>query len=320
MTISQLINDNQLMMRMSNATIKFVRFRTHYFLLVSMLFSCLIISCTSGNSSGNADHKNVGVLNNPSQKIDFSLDAEIVKLTENLDANPEDPVAMYDLGQKYLDLGDPALARDFFVKAINLDPANASFKIAHANSFADQGKVDEAEKIFEAVLLEDDQNTDAFVSWGVMYYNLGLVYKDKERMDIARKKFEKALEIDPKNIKALFNLGLLYSAKKEFKMAGKYFLDVHQLEPERATAIQHLANISLELNDLDACREYSEKGLKIKENAELIYFLGRVAHENKEYPRAKELLKKFLELNYIGRWEADARARLLEIDGIDSGI
>jgi len=307
-------------MKKSNTSDTFVLARSVYFLLFCLLISCSVISCTSGDSSNNKPHKNTQAITNPPQQRDVSVDAEIVQLKENLNSNPQDPKANYDLGKRYLDLGDPASARDFFVKAIELDPANLSYKIAHANTFADQGKIEEAEKIFEAVLLEDSENTDLFVSWGVMYYNLGLAYKDKERMDIAAQKFEKTLEIDPNNIKALFNLGLLYSSTKELEKAKKYFLKVHQLEPDQAFAIQHLANISLELNDLDACREYSEKGLKIKENAELIYFLGRVAHEKKDYKLAKEMLNKFLEMNYVGTWEADARARLLEINEIDPDI
>ena len=162
----------------------------------------------------------------------------------------------------------------------------------------------------------DESNAEVFVSWGVMYYKLGLVYEDEERINTAEEKFKKVLEIDSENTKAFYNLGLLYLYKGEFEKAKLNFKAVHKYKPDEISTIMHLARISLETDDWDACREYSLKGLEIEEEPQLVYYLGRVAYEKKEYEEAEKLFERFLSMEYIGPLEADARTRLFEIKGI----
>lgn len=288
-----------------------------YFLILiistTLLTSCVSETDSDSNQTGNSEDGNLSL---QQSLVDVSSDTQIIDLKMKLETNPDDPETNYNLGMRYSELGRFDLARDVFTKAIEFDPSNVTYKLACANSLADDNKISEAEDLFKAILDDDESNTDALNSWGVMYYKLGMVYKDEEKINTAEEKYHKVLEIDSDNIKALFNLGLLYSYRQEYENAKEKFLKVHKLEPDRMNAIKHLASISLQTEDWNSCREYSQKGMDIKEEPEFVYYLARVAYEKKEYKEAEELFEKFLGMEYLGPWEVDARARLFELKGL----
>ncbi len=280
---------------------------------IAFLTSCVSETTSDSNQDGNSQDENFSL---QQHLVDVSSDTQIIDLKLKLETNPDDPEANYNLAMRYFELRRFDLARDVFAKAIELDPSNVTYKLAAANSYADDNKISEAEDLFKEILDDDENNTDALNSWGVMYYKLGVVFNDEEKTNAAEEKYNQAIEFDPENVKALFNLGLLYSYRKEFEKAKEKFIQVHKLEPGRMSAIQHLASISLQTDDWDSCREYSLKGMEIKEQPEFVYYLARVAYEKKEYKEAEELFEKFLGMEYLGPWEVDARARLFELKGI----
>ncbi len=290
-----------------------LNFTVIIFLAIISFISCVSGELSDSDQTDNSNDENLKL--NPSF-VDVSSDTQIIDLKVKLESNPDDPEVNYNLGMRYLELGRPDLARDGIAKAIELDASNVDYKIANANIYADEGKTADAENLFKEILENDENNTDALVSWGVMYYILGVAYEDEEKINIAEEKFNQVLDIDSENIKAHFNLGLLYLFMNETEKARINFEAVHELEPDGISAIKHLARITLENDDWDSCRKYSQRGMKIEEYPQFVYYLGRVAYEKKEYKDAEELFERFLGMPYIGPLEADARARLFELKGI----
>jgi len=292
--------------------------RKSFYIIIFIISIAFLTSCVSETTSDSdkTDNSHNGDLSLRQTLVDVSSDTQIIDLKLKLETNPDDPEANYNLAMRYFELKRFDLANDVFAKAIELDLSNATYKLAAANSYADDNKISEAEALFKEILDDDENNTDALNSWGVMYYKQGIVFKDEEKLNTAEEKYNQVLEIDSENVKALFNLGLLYIYRKENEKAKEKFIKVNQLEPDRMTAIKHLASISLQADDWDSCREYSLKGMEIKEEPEFVYYLARVAYEKKEYKKAEELFEKFLGMGYLGPWEVDARARLFELKGI----
>ncbi len=70
--------------------------------------------------------------------------------------------------------------------------------------FARRGQTDEAIALFDAALSSSDLQTDARAK---TYYNKGTVFMGVGRPDLAVKAFDKALDLDPHNGKALINRG-----------------------------------------------------------------------------------------------------------------
>lgn len=74
--------------------------------------------------------------------------------------------------------------------------------------------------------------------------NLALVYKEGNRLDLAKASLIKALEINPKLPSAHFALAEIYYKRNKFSKARKHYTEVIQLEPlsEQAKVSQKIIN------------------------------------------------------------------------------
>jgi tetratricopeptide (TPR) repeat protein len=77
-------------------------------------------------------------------------------------------------------------------------------------------------------------NTVAFV--GQVYNALGVSYKRDNKLDLAIKQFEKAVELQPGYVTAWNNLGDAYELKKDLKSALKAFEEVLLFDPNNKVA------------------------------------------------------------------------------------
>lgn len=78
------------------------------------------------------------------------------------------------------------------------------------------GRVDEAEKAFKAITLQNDHYSAA-------YNGLGLVAIQRGDSDAARTDFEKAVQLDPAAAEPLLNLGVLYDHAGDKPQALRYY-------------------------------------------------------------------------------------------------
>jgi tetratricopeptide (TPR) repeat protein len=286
-----------------------MRYLILVFIMPLILFACASPEAKDVDVAG----KN---FTQPAKTFDVTTDDVVKQLKEKLDSDPSDKKALYDLSQRYLDLKSIQLARETIQTALEQDPGNTQFKILLANTYSDEGISAEAEKIFNEIIGKEPENSDAYLSWGVMYFNLGVRKHDTALFDKAIEKYEKVLSMDEKNFKALFNIGLVYLLETKPEEARVAFQRAHEVDPGAINVIIHLAKLESSFGHWEKCSEYAKKGLKISDNPELVYLAGDAAYQMKKYDEAREYFEKFLTLNYIGPLDATVRAKLLEIQGI----
>jgi tetratricopeptide (TPR) repeat protein len=289
-------------------------------LTIFLLLLCFLhISCKSQSDQPSSTSKTqVGDVQQTEQPPapDYSKDLTILDLTDQLKSNPEDSSLLYKLGERYLELKATQLARESFNKALKISPDDKLFRIGLANSYGDEGNVKEAESIFTKLLAEDPKSTDVLLSWGVLNYREGVRHKDMKLLDTAKQKFDKVLQIDPKNMKAHYNLGLLMILKEDLKAALVEFETVYTLDPKQVSVLFHTARRAMQLKEWDKCTDYATKGLQMEENPDFHYFLGKAAFEKKEFDEAKKELDKYVTSGQDKSYLADARAILLELAGL----
>lgn len=97
------------------------------------------------------------------------------------------------------------------------------------------------------------------------YVNIGCLYNDFKKLDLAKEYLNKALKLDPKDFCALENLGWSYYLEKDY-----------------VTALKHTEK-SIQLNN---------------ENADALYNLGKIYSAQKKEGQAKKMFKKAAKLGH----------------------
>src|SRR5699024_373276 len=101
----------------------------------------------------------------------------------------------YMLGYTLQKQEQDRLAIPFLLRATELDPDNVEFLFQYGLSLAQSELIDQAETIFQQVLNQDEEHSDA-------YYNLGVISLFKEQAETALEYFNKAVDLQPDHLLA----------------------------------------------------------------------------------------------------------------------
>jgi arylsulfatase A-like enzyme/Flp pilus assembly protein TadD len=146
------------------------------------------------------------------------------------------------LGKLYLRLHKLDKAVDAMTRAREIDPTNLDNVRNLGTAQLQLGHVDEAERAFKAIILQNDHHSAA-------YNGLGLVAIRRGDADTARHNFEKAIELDSTEVEPLLNLGVLYDKAGDKPQALRYYQrflakaspkDYRALIPKVRAAVQDL--------------------------------------------------------------------------------
>lgn len=119
------------------------------------------------------------------------------------------------LGKAYLRVHDLDNAVSAMEKASTLNPTDLENTYNLGNAYLMLKLPDKAEKVFEAILAQDQRYAGA-------YTGLGLVAVQRGAGEAARSDFEKALELAPEQVEPLLHLGLLYQQSGNRQQALHY--------------------------------------------------------------------------------------------------
>ncbi len=111
------------------------------------------------------------------------------------------PMILSRLGQLYLGKGDAKQAIAYYEPAVKMDPTDVGTIDGLASAYSADGQLAEATTEFQRAL--------AIESYIPAYNGLGLVAVKQHDFITARRNFERAIQIDPKDAESQLNLGVL---------------------------------------------------------------------------------------------------------------
>ena len=116
-------------------------------------------------------------------------------------------------------------------------------------------KYNDAEQIFNQLIILDNSN--------YFYYNtLGVIYANQKKYDEAISFYKKALEINQKYPKCLINFGVLLSNKGEYKESSKYLISALKIFDDIPEGWNYLLANIIELNQDDLICEINNRNLR----------------------------------------------------------
>ena len=154
-----------------------------------------------------------------------------------------------------LKLNKVGTAIDILTAILRLYPNNYDAKLYLGIVFYNQGRLEDAEKMFNKIL--DNQQCDK------SYNYLGLISIDRYQIAKAIDYFQFAVKISPTNSIYQFNLGTAYSLNGWFLEAENAFKKALSIEPENVIYSYSLSYLYYQQNDYKKALEKLEDTLKI---------------------------------------------------------
>lgn len=174
------------------------------------------------------------------------------------------------------------------VIAESMDP-KANEYLAKGKTYADKGKLGEAEKAYSIAIKNDSTFAEA-------YSNLGTVYYKQNAYKLAEQMFEKALQLNPQMTEAKQNLGILYYASDMVEQAIKLWQEA-----------------------LDQDSSYSDRprlhlfiGIAYLFSPEIAGVNSFISKATAEFDRALKINENFAEAHY---WKAKGKELIPDLPG-----
>ena len=172
-----------------------------------------------------------------------------------------------------------------------------------------QGRLDEAEKIYQSVLKIHPSNPDALHFLGVLLHQRG---RSKE----AIAHLERALKVNPDYLDARINLGNIYKETGDMPKAAAIFRKVIANHPQHANAYNNLGVVLRKSDQLEESVQALEYALTLEpNNADFLQNLGNTYKSQRQIEKAIEVYMRSIDLKpkqenaYIGLW------RMLQLNG-----
>lgn len=212
------------------------------------------------------------------------------------------PDGLTAVGNLHLARGEYHSAVEMYDRALAADPDYVHAHVGRAQALLALGDAPEAQKsLFRSLELNPD-NVQGRLQLGKVYFDLG-------RIQMARKEFEKAHALDSKQIEVLFYLGAVneYAGDERYGKgfpaaeALKYYQQVLEQDPNHLQARTNMANVYARSGEWEKARaEFENASVRAAASPHAHYNLGYIYDELglyresiTEYRRATELDPQF---------------------------
>ena len=154
-----------------------------------------------------------------------------------------------------------------------------------------EGKTDIAQDLYNQVLKNNPNHSQALNNLGIIFKGLGDNQKAKEC-------YEKAIEINPDYSDAYHNLAVIFQNLKNYQKAKECYEKLIAINPNYADAHNNLGVILQDLGENQKAKECYEKAIEINPNhVDAHNNLGVIFNEGGENQKAKECYEKAVEIN-----------------------
>lgn len=170
-----------------------------------------------------------------------NINVSVQQLQAAVDANPDDPRALNDLGQLLVRTGRAREAVPYLDKAVSLKPDSWAYQFNRARAYAELQEWGQAVEGYRAAgrLFPDDYATQ---------YNLAKALQASGDIGAALAAYEKAIELAPGQSDFQLSYGLaLETAKRPQDAAAAYrrYLELEPDSPQAEKVKAHLAGLRL---------------------------------------------------------------------------
>ncbi len=163
------------------------------------------------------------------------------------------------LGRSSLLEGDYTSACDRFLHALELQPQAATIRFSLAQAYRGLGDLEKARQQAElagpgAIRVQDPilQQVGERSASSETYVSMGAQALKSGQTGLARRAYEKALDLNPQNKRAMVNLGALALETGDPESARRYFEDALALDPDYGFAHFNLAELLIASGESDA--------------------------------------------------------------------
>lgn len=182
-----------------------------------------------------------------------------------LQAIPNHPEVLGNLGTIELQLGNTELGLGYLKNSIKIDFNNPSYLTNLANGLAEIGQFEEALVYLDTALKFSPSASNIF-------YNKARIYKAASKPTEAITNYQQAIRLDQRNTLAYLNLGFIFNELEDYESAIKIYSKAIEFESKnyelyynRGIAYENLKNYKLALQDYN-------QSLFLNSNLELAHF------------------------------------------------
>ncbi len=170
----------------------------------------------------------------------------------NFDAN-------FTAGQIFTTLDDKEGAHIYFVKAVEIDPANSSAIRHLAQSYYDLGN---KEKSIETYLVAIKNEMDRKVK-ADLHFNLGVLYMQVGSFTDAEDNFMMAYDMNPDDVEALIGMAQTFETAEKWSRSEKFYRELIFLEPSNPEHYKGMARILMKQGKKDEAEYYFNKSKRV---------------------------------------------------------
>ena len=130
------------------------------------------------------------------------------------------------------------------------------------------------------------------------FFLMALQNHKANNFKVAENLYNNFLKERPDHFQAIFNLGALYAQNAKLQLAKKFFSKAVQIKPDSIDANVNLGAVLAELGDYQEAITFSENAIKINPNHSVAYNnLGASLKDTGDYQKALSFFKKAIQIN-----------------------
>lgn len=226
---------------------------------------------------------------------------------EVLRGAPRGDVSAYLAARCHLETGDAAAAVDVLKKAGGLEAGTPEAEILFAEALVEVGDASGAEAALKKLRTRHDQR-------GEYHYAAGRLHEKGRAFEAALEAYERAVQFDPENARALFRLALLYDLYGEDDKALSFYERCRDMNPTHVNALVNLGILYEDKGEYAKAIDCYRMVLKIHPTHEraILFLKDAIASTTMYYDeelRKEQERRRQLLATPIGEFELSVRSR-----------
>ena len=171
-----------------------------------------------------------------------------------LEADPDNPDVVYEMGALLQQLRRPADALPYFTRHLDLVEDDLQTLVQIGKCYSDLGRLEDAETTLRRALSAGED--------AVGFYNLGVVLERRDRLQDAEASYSRAIALGPGLASARSNLGALLARSGRTAEAMAHLTEAIRLDPSSPDAYTNVSALLLERGAIADAARYARLAIE----------------------------------------------------------